>query len=79
MEDLAAVKNPLLDENKQKVRDIVHFVRFQGTPTFNQHIGFSQLAKDVLAEIPEQFMAYMKSKQVLPNNKFQRDYYNYSN
>uniref|UniRef100_A0A3B3TGG1 Copine family member 9 n=1 Tax=Paramormyrops kingsleyae TaxID=1676925 RepID=A0A3B3TGG1_9TELE len=49
-------------------RDIVQFVPFRDyiDPTGNQVLSMARLAKDVLAEIPEQLLSFMKSKGVEP-------------
>jgi vacuolar-type H+-ATPase subunit F/Vma7 len=52
------------DEAKEsKVRDIVQFVPF--SKFAGNHI--SMLAKETLAEVPSQFLGYMKSKGITPN------------
>uniref|UniRef100_A0A8C6WSA6 Copine Va n=1 Tax=Neogobius melanostomus TaxID=47308 RepID=A0A8C6WSA6_9GOBI len=50
-------------------RDIVQFVPFRDymDRTGNHVLSMARLAKDVLAEIPDQFISYMKSKSIKPN------------
>uniref|UniRef100_A0A3Q2XRV7 Copine Vb n=1 Tax=Hippocampus comes TaxID=109280 RepID=A0A3Q2XRV7_HIPCM len=50
-------------------RDIVQFVPFRDymDRTGNHVLSMARLAKDVLAEIPDQFISYMKSRGVKPN------------
>ncbi|XP_057213349.1 copine-5 isoform X1 [Triplophysa rosa] len=50
-------------------RDIVQFVPFRDymDRTGNHVLSMARLAKDVLAEIPEQLILYMKSRGIKPN------------
>nr|XP_033774996.1 copine-5-like isoform X1 [Geotrypetes seraphini] len=50
-------------------RDIVQFVPFRDyiDRTGNHVLSMARLAKDVLAEIPDQFISYMKARSVKPN------------
>ncbi|XP_013396190.1 copine-8 isoform X1 [Lingula anatina] len=50
-------------------RDIVQFVAFRDFLDLSRDnvINSQLLAKEVLAEIPEQFIGYMKSKHIFPN------------
>ncbi|RXM91426.1 Copine-8 [Acipenser ruthenus] len=50
-------------------RDIVQFVPFRDymDRTGNHVLSMARLAKDVLAEIPEQFISYMKTRGIKPN------------
>uniref|UniRef100_A0A8C7RKY3 Copine Vb n=1 Tax=Oncorhynchus mykiss TaxID=8022 RepID=A0A8C7RKY3_ONCMY len=50
-------------------RDIVQFVPFRDymDRTGNHVLSMARLAKDVLAEIPDQLISYMKSRGVKPN------------
>uniref|UniRef100_A0A3B4ZLC4 Copine Va n=1 Tax=Stegastes partitus TaxID=144197 RepID=A0A3B4ZLC4_9TELE len=50
-------------------RDIVQFVPFRDymDRTGNHVLSMARLAKDVLAEIPDQLISYMKSKSIKPN------------
>ncbi|XP_025940122.1 copine-5-like [Apteryx rowi] len=49
-------------------RDIVQFVPFRDyiDRTGNQVLSMARLAKDVLAEIPDQFVSYMKGRGIKP-------------
>uniref|UniRef100_A0A8B9Z9A5 Copine 5 n=1 Tax=Anas platyrhynchos TaxID=8839 RepID=A0A8B9Z9A5_ANAPL len=49
-------------------RDIVQFVPFRDyiDRTGNQVLSMARLAKDVLAEIPDQFISYMKARGIKP-------------
>uniref|UniRef100_A0A3B3S3P4 Copine 5 n=1 Tax=Paramormyrops kingsleyae TaxID=1676925 RepID=A0A3B3S3P4_9TELE len=55
-------------------RDIVQFVPFRDymDRTGNHVLSMARLAKDVLAEIPEQFISYMKSRAIKPNTNVPR-------
>jgi len=75
METLDADTIPLKDERGNRVRDIVQFVPFHPYQNFDIRVGFSRLAKEVLAEIPQQFMGYMESKKILPRHKTIPHYY----
>lgn len=46
-------------------RDIVQFVPFSKVMGMGKHAG-AHLAREVLAEIPTQFVGYMKSKDIAP-------------
>ncbi|XP_050812169.1 copine-8 isoform X5 [Gopherus flavomarginatus] len=50
-------------------RDIVQFVPFRDyiDRTGNHVLSMARLAKDVLAEIPDQFISYMKGRGIKPN------------
>ncbi|XP_078054066.1 copine-5 isoform X3 [Mustelus asterias] len=50
-------------------RDIVQFVPFRDyiDRTGNHVLSMARLAKDVLAEIPDQFISYMKTRSIKPN------------
>ncbi|GAA6071022.1 copine-5 isoform X1 [Tachysurus ichikawai] len=50
-------------------RDIVQFVPFRDymDRTGNHVLSMARLAKDVLAEIPDQLISYMKSRGIKPN------------
>jgi len=62
MNILDADDKPLRANGKTMERDIVQFV------PVNQfkNVHYSRLAKEVLAEVPSQFLSYMKSKGILP-------------
>jgi hypothetical protein len=49
-------------------RDIVQFVPFRNyiRSGINSQISRLHLAKEVLAEIPDQFLGYMKTNRVVP-------------
>uniref|UniRef100_A0A8D3BAZ9 Copine Va n=1 Tax=Scophthalmus maximus TaxID=52904 RepID=A0A8D3BAZ9_SCOMX len=51
-------------------RDIVQFVPFRDymDRTGNHVLSMARLAKDVLAEIPDQLISYMKSRGIKPNS-----------
>jgi hypothetical protein len=62
MEKLDADNEPLKDRRgRQMVRDIVQFIRFREC-----HAGedAEKLAEEVLAEIPGQFMSYVKANGI---------------
>uniref|UniRef100_A0A8B9GV53 Copine-8 n=1 Tax=Astyanax mexicanus TaxID=7994 RepID=A0A8B9GV53_ASTMX len=50
-------------------RDIVQFVPFRDyiDPRGNHILSMARLAKDVLAEIPDQFLHYMRTRGIKPN------------
>lgn len=50
-------------------RDIVQFVPFRDyiDRTGNHILGMARLAKDVLAEIPDQFLSYMRTRGIKPS------------
>uniref|UniRef100_A0A674MN39 Copine Va n=1 Tax=Takifugu rubripes TaxID=31033 RepID=A0A674MN39_TAKRU len=54
---------------KMAERDIVQFVPFRDymDRTGNHVLSMARLAKDVLAEIPDQLISYMKSRGIKPN------------
>ncbi|TNM87167.1 hypothetical protein fugu_007397 [Takifugu bimaculatus] len=54
---------------KMAERDIVQFVPFRDymDRTGNHVLSMARLAKDVLAEIPDQLISYMKSRAIKPN------------
>jgi hypothetical protein len=49
-------------------RDIVQFVPFRNflRSGLNSHTSRLHLAKEVLAEIPDQFLGFMKTNRVVP-------------
>jgi hypothetical protein len=47
-------------------RDIVHFIHFS---QFKKENGRKNIARQVFAEIPKQFIEYMKAKNIKPNKK----------
>ncbi|KAG5267961.1 hypothetical protein AALO_G00227880 [Alosa alosa] len=50
-------------------RDIVQFVPFRDyiDRTGNHILSMARLAKDVLAEIPDQFLSYMRTRGIKPS------------
>ncbi|XP_038067467.1 copine-8-like isoform X1 [Patiria miniata] len=71
MEELDADKQALAYRGRVAERDIVQFVPFReyigGVGSGNQHLSQARLAKDVLAEVPDQIIAYMKKRGINPN------------
>merc|ERR1719273_168644 len=55
-------------DGKMAVRDIVQFVPFRNflRQGINSQISRLHLAKEVLAEIPDQFIGYMKANRIVP-------------
>ena len=53
---------------KMAVRDIVQFVPFRNflRQGIDSQISRLHLAKEVLAEIPDQFIGYMKANRIVP-------------
>jgi len=53
---------------RRALRDIVQFVPFNKflTSGLNPAVGRLHLAQEVLREVPEQFIGYMKSRQIIP-------------
>ncbi|XP_069141533.1 copine-8-like isoform X2 [Argopecten irradians] len=70
MDVLDADDRKLSSRGKQAVRDIVQFVPFRdfmgGKFGNNMQISQAALAKEVLAEIPDQFLQYMKANNIQP-------------
>lgn len=66
MEVLDADTVPLMSGGKVAARDIVQFVPFSQFRGPHAHI---QLAEEVLREVPDQLVGYMKSKNIKPLNK----------
>ena len=56
-------------KGKYAERDIVQFVPFRDyiDRTGNHILSMARLAKDVLAEIPEQFLSYMRARGIKPS------------
>jgi len=65
MDVLDADDEPLRCQRTRQLmkRDIVQFVPYRDF----KHVGIARLAEEVLQEIPEQLMGFMKSKGILPN------------
>lgn len=68
--------NILIEQVKIKIISLSHFLSlsYQFVPfrdymdrTGNHVLSMARLAKDVLAEIPDQFISYMKSRGIKPN------------
>ena len=68
MEELDADTVPLSAGGITASRDIVQFVPFKNYDSgSNTNVSRLRLAKEVLAEIPTQFISYMTSHNVKPN------------
>merc|ERR1719240_28485 len=65
MDVLDADDEPLRCQRTRQLmkRDIVQFVPYRDF----KHAGIARLAEEVLQEIPEQLMSFMRSKGILPN------------
>ncbi|XP_069824854.1 copine-9 isoform X1 [Dendropsophus ebraccatus] len=68
MEELDGDEVRVSSRGRFAERDIVQFVPFRDyvDRSGNQVLSMARLAKDVLAEIPEQFLSYMKSREIKP-------------
>ncbi|XP_041417692.1 copine-9 [Xenopus laevis] len=68
MEELDGDEVRVSSRGRYAERDIVQFVPFRDyvDRSGNQVLSMARLAKDVLAEIPEQFLSYMKSRDIKP-------------
>ena len=67
MEELDADTVPIIANGVTMARDIVQFVPFRNFEnSSNINVSKLKLAKEVLAEIPEQFISYMESKNLKP-------------
>lgn len=70
MEELDADTVPLEVQGVRATRDITQFVSFKDFQSYdNPAIAKSNLAREVLAEIPNQVTSYMKLKNIIPKNK----------
>ncbi|XP_025417468.1 copine-5-like isoform X2 [Sipha flava] len=70
MEELDADTVPLEVNGVRAARDITQFVSFNDFLSYdNPAVAKADLAREVLAEIPNQIVGYMKSKNIIPNNK----------
>ncbi|XP_043569538.1 copine-8 isoform X3 [Chiloscyllium plagiosum] len=69
MEELDGDEIRISSRGRYAERDIVQFVPFRDyvDRTGNHVLSMARLAKDVLAEIPEQFLSYMKSRGIKPS------------
>jgi hypothetical protein len=67
MNELDADTVPLVFNGVQAQRDIVQFVPFRNFQRL-QYVSAAKayLAKEVLAEVPEQIVGYMKSRKIKP-------------
>lgn len=69
MEELDADTVPLEVNGIRAARDITQFVSFKDFQSFdNSEVAKANLAREVLAEIPNQIVGYMKSKNIIPRN-----------
>uniref|UniRef100_A0A8C9MR15 Copine family member 9 n=1 Tax=Serinus canaria TaxID=9135 RepID=A0A8C9MR15_SERCA len=68
MEELDGDEVRLSSRGRYAERDIVQFVPFRDyvDDSGNQVLSMARLAKDVLAEIPEQLLSYMKTRDIKP-------------
>lgn len=69
MEELDADKKGLKSNGIYAARDIVQFVAFNNYQNLDPNIAHLQLAKDVLSEVPKQFMDYMKLNGIVPKRR----------
>lgn len=75
-EDFSIMKELITDpalldvRDKHTVRNIIQFIEFK---EFYSHdsppTSKVKLAREVLAEIPDQFLSYMKSRKLIPKNQ----------
>ena len=72
MDELDGDTIRLTDQLERKAyRDIVQFVPFRNfcnSSIIDNQATRAHLAKEVLAEIPEQFLSFMKSRNIIPQN-----------
>jgi hypothetical protein len=67
MNELDADTVPLVFNGVEAQRDIVQFVPFRNFQNLqNVNAAKAYLAKEVLAEVPEQIVGYMKSRNIKP-------------
>jgi len=70
MEELDADTVPLEVRGERATRDITQFVSFKDFQNYdNPAVAKANLAREVLAEIPNQLIGFMKSKNIIPKNK----------
>lgn len=70
MEELDADTVPLEVNGVRAARDITQFVSFKDFQLYdNPAVAKANLAREVLAEIPNQIVGYMKSKNIIPKNQ----------
>ncbi|XP_008945448.1 PREDICTED: copine-8-like [Merops nubicus] len=69
MEELDGDVVRISSRGKFAERDIVQFVPFRDyiDRSGNHVLSMARLAKDVLAEIPEQFLSYMRVRGIKPS------------
>nr|XP_033782251.1 copine-9 isoform X3 [Geotrypetes seraphini] len=70
MEELDGDEVRVSSRGRYAERDIVQFVPFRDyvDRSGNQVLSMARLAKDVLAEIPEQLLSYMKTREIKPRS-----------
>ncbi|XP_064085160.1 copine-8-like isoform X2 [Macrobrachium nipponense] len=70
MEELDGDKVRLCSNNRYAARDIVQFVPFQQflMAGGSSYAAKEKLAREVLAEVPDQVIAYMKANNIQPNS-----------
>ncbi|XP_071816097.1 copine-8-like isoform X1 [Apostichopus japonicus] len=72
MEELDSDKHLLTYRGKTAERDIVQFVPFReyigGIASGNSQLSQARLAKDVLAEVPDQLISFMKRRNIIPKD-----------
>ncbi|KAG8228245.1 hypothetical protein J437_LFUL012217 [Ladona fulva] len=69
MEILDSDGTPLTaSDGQQAIRDIVQFVPLRNFlhPGVDHHLAMVKLAKEVLAEVPTQFLSYMQRNNIVP-------------
>jgi len=69
MEELDADKGGLQINGSRVARDVVQFVAFNSYQKLDPSVANLHLAKDVLAEVPKQFMDYMKINGFVPKKR----------
>lgn len=70
MEELDADTVPLEVQGQRATRDITQFVSFKDFQSYdNPAVAKANLAREVLAEIPNQLVGYMKSKNIIPKSQ----------
>lgn len=80
MNELDADTVPLVFNGVQAQRDIVQFVPFRNFQRLqNVSAAKAYLAKEVLAEVPDQIVGYMKSRNIKPKKLHTQQSSNTSN
>ena len=71
MEELDGDTVRVSDNGRDAARDIVQFVPFRNflQGGLDSQQARLRLAKEVLAEVPDQFLGYMKANKILPGNR----------